>query len=79
MQAGRRPGPSRLAATGVAALVASRGFGTPALAILGVGLVALPVLVTALVWSSRAAWASTGRCRARRAAARATGARCVWR
>ena len=39
-----------LAATGVAALVASRGFGTPALAILGVGLVALPVLVTALVW-----------------------------
>ena len=41
-----------LAATGAAALVASRGFGTPALATLGVGLVALPVLVTALVWAA---------------------------
>ena len=40
-----------LAAVGVAALVASRGFGTGALAILGVGLVALPVIVTALVWA----------------------------
>ncbi len=58
-----------LAGAGVAALVASRGFGTPALAILGVGLVALPVLVTrarlgrrapACGWSGassrRAAW-----------------------
>jgi uncharacterized protein (DUF58 family) len=41
-----------LAAAGAAALVASRGFGTPALATLGVGLVALPVLVTALVWAA---------------------------
>jgi uncharacterized protein (DUF58 family) len=39
-----------LAAVGVAALVASQGFGTGALAILGTGLVALPVIVTALVW-----------------------------
>ena len=39
-----------LAGTGVAALVASQGFGTAALATLGAGLVALPVLVTALVW-----------------------------
>lgn len=38
-----------LVAAGAAALVASRGFGTPALAVLGVGLVALPVLVTVLV------------------------------
>ena len=38
-----------LAAAGLAALVASRGFGTPALATLGAGMVALPVLVTALV------------------------------
>ena len=39
-----------LAGAGVAALVASRGFGTPALAVLGAGLVALPVLMTAIVW-----------------------------
>lgn len=39
-----------LAAVGIAALVASQGFGTRALAILGAGLVALPVIVTALVW-----------------------------
>jgi uncharacterized protein (DUF58 family) len=39
-----------LAAAGLASLVASRGFGTPALATFGVGLVALPALVTALVW-----------------------------
>lgn len=39
-----------LAGTGVAALIASQGFGTSALATLGAGLVALPVLVTALVW-----------------------------
>ncbi len=38
-----------LAGAGLAALVASRGFGTPALATLGAGMVALPVLVTALV------------------------------
>lgn len=38
-----------LVAAGAAALVASRGFGTPALAVLGVGMIALPVLVTALV------------------------------
>jgi len=40
-----------LAGAGLAALIASRGFGTTALATLGVGLVALPVLVTALVWA----------------------------
>jgi len=40
-----------LAAAGVAALVASRGFGTQALAVLGAGMVALPVLMTAVVWS----------------------------
>lgn len=38
-----------LAGAGAAALVASRGFGTPALAVLGAGLVALPVLATLLV------------------------------
>ena len=38
-----------LVAAGAAALVASRGFGTPALAVLGVGMIALPVLVTVLV------------------------------
>jgi uncharacterized protein (DUF58 family) len=38
-----------LVAAGAAALVASRGFGTPALAVLGAGLIALPVLVTVLV------------------------------
>jgi uncharacterized protein (DUF58 family) len=43
-----------LAAAGVVALVASRGFGTPALAVLGVGLIALPLLVTALVWAGAA-------------------------
>ena len=47
------PGPSGraigLVAAGAAALLASRGFGTPALAVLGVGMIALPVLVTALV------------------------------
>lgn len=53
----RRPeGPSAralsLAAVGVAALVASRGFGTGALAILGVGLIALPVMVTVVVWAA---------------------------
>ncbi len=40
-----------LAGAGVAALVASQGFGTAALATLGAGLIALPVLVTALVWA----------------------------
>jgi uncharacterized protein (DUF58 family) len=40
-----------LAAAGVAALIASQGFGTAPLAVLGAGLVALPVLVTALVWA----------------------------
>lgn len=39
-----------LAGAGLAALVASRGFGTPALAVLGAGMVALPVMVNALVW-----------------------------
>lgn len=39
-----------LAGAGVAALVASRGFGTPALAVFGAGLIALPLLVSALVW-----------------------------
>lgn len=39
-----------LAAAGIASLVASRGFGTPALATFGAGLVALPVLVGVLVW-----------------------------
>jgi len=43
-----------LAGAGVAALVASRGFGTTALATLGVGLIALPALVTALVWAAAA-------------------------
>lgn len=43
-----------LAAAGVVALVASRGFGTSALATLGAGMVALPVLVTALVWAAAA-------------------------
>ena len=38
-----------LVAAGAAALIASRGFGTPALAVLGVGMIALPVLVTVLV------------------------------
>ena len=38
-----------LMAAGVAALFASRGFGTSALATLGVGLIALPLLVTVLV------------------------------
>ena len=48
---GRGPSGRALAlvAAGAAALVASRGFGTPALAVLGVGLIALPVLVTVLV------------------------------
>ncbi|MGD9571537.1 MAG: DUF58 domain-containing protein [Thermoleophilia bacterium] len=41
-----------LAGAGVAALVASRGFGTPALAVLGAGMLALPVLVTAAVWAA---------------------------
>ena len=54
----RLEGPSAravsLAAVGVAALVASRGFGTGALAILGVGLIALPVMMTALVWAAAA-------------------------
>jgi uncharacterized protein (DUF58 family) len=54
----RLEGPSAravsLAAVGVAAVVASRGFGTGALAILGVGLVALPVIVTVLVWAASA-------------------------
>lgn len=58
-----------LAAVGAAALVASRGFGTPALATLGVGLVALPILVTALVWAAAAGLRvhrriSPARCRA---------------
>jgi uncharacterized protein (DUF58 family) len=43
-----------LAGTGVAALIASQGFGTSALATLGAGLIALPVLVTALVWAAAA-------------------------
>jgi len=38
-----------LVAAGAAAILASRGFGTPALTVLGVGMIALPVLVTALV------------------------------
>ena len=38
-----------LVAAGLAAVVASRGFGTGALATLGIGLIALPVLVTVLV------------------------------
>jgi uncharacterized protein (DUF58 family) len=38
-----------LVAAGAGALVASRGFGTPALAVLGAGLVILPLLVTLLV------------------------------
>ena len=50
-----REGPSAralgLAGAGCAALIASQGFGTAALATLGAGLVALPVLVTALVWA----------------------------
>lgn len=43
-----------LAAAGVAALVASRGFGTQALAVLGAGMVALPVLMTGIVWLAAA-------------------------
>ena len=43
-----------LAGAGVAALVASRGFGTQALAVLGAGMVALPVLMTAIVWLAAA-------------------------
>ena len=43
-----------LAAAGVLALIASQGFGTPALATLGAGLIALPALVTALVWAAAA-------------------------
>lgn len=39
-----------LAGAGLAALLASRGFGTPALAVLGAGMVALPVLVNVVVW-----------------------------
>jgi uncharacterized protein (DUF58 family) len=50
-----REGPSAralgLAGAGCAALIASQGFGTAALATLGAGLVALPVIVTALVWA----------------------------
>jgi uncharacterized protein (DUF58 family) len=41
-----------LAGAGLAAILASRGFGTTALATLGVGLMALPVLVSALVWAA---------------------------
>ena len=41
-----------LAAAGALALIASQGFGTPALATLGAGLIALPALVTALVWAA---------------------------
>ncbi|HEX2504518.1 MAG TPA: DUF58 domain-containing protein [Miltoncostaeaceae bacterium] len=40
-----------LVGAGAAALIASQGFGTAALATLGAGLIALPVLVTALVWA----------------------------
>jgi uncharacterized protein (DUF58 family) len=51
-----REGPSgralALAAAGVAALIASQGFGTAPLATLGAGLVALPLIVTALVWAA---------------------------
>lgn len=43
-----------LAGAGLAALVASRGFGTPALATFGAGLVALPVLIGGLVWLAAA-------------------------
>lgn len=43
-----------LAGAGAAAIVASRGFGTPALATLGAGLLALPVLVSAAVWLAAA-------------------------
>lgn len=57
-----------LAGAGLGALVASRGFGTPALATLGAGLVALPVLVTALVWLAGAGM---------RVERRITPARCV--
>ncbi len=41
-----------LAGVGAVALIASQGFGTAALATLGAGLIALPVLVTALVWAA---------------------------
>ena len=34
--------------------MASRGFGTPALAVFGAGLIALPLLVSALVWAAAA-------------------------
>ena len=57
--------------------MASRGFGTPALATLGVGLVALPVLVTVLVWAAAAACRCTGGSRPR-AAGRATRSMCAW-
>jgi uncharacterized protein (DUF58 family) len=43
-----------LAGAGVAALVASQGFGTSALATLGAGLIALPALVTVVVWVAAA-------------------------
>lgn len=43
-----------LAAAGGAALLASRGFGSPALATFGAGLVALPLLVGSLVWLTAA-------------------------
>jgi uncharacterized protein (DUF58 family) len=43
-----------LALAGAAALVASGGFGTPALATLGAGLLALPVLATVVVWVAAA-------------------------
>ncbi|WP_217915767.1 DUF58 domain-containing protein [Miltoncostaea marina] len=41
-----------LAGAGAAAILASRGFGTGPLATLGAGMLALPLLVTALVWSA---------------------------
>lgn len=52
-----------LAAAGALAIVASRGFGTGALGTLGAGLLALPLIVTVLVW------ATAGGLRVRRAVA----------
>ena len=60
---------------GAAALVASRGFGTPALATLGAGMIALPVLVTALVWLAAAGLRVERRIEPGRAAWRATPVR----
>ncbi len=53
-RAGASPRALGLLAVGAAALVAARGFGTPALAVLGAGLVALPLLAAALVGAAAA-------------------------